>query len=166
MDRPSQPPTRAERIHTNRWKKDGYFPTNGRRKKTDFWCFQSFFYLYTPQKRRKHDTSLDFAAFLRQRKILTQKVSQKVPLKANFDKKIGKKRRKLRCRKMPQNLTKCRVCGVFAAHISGKKVKKLQNPFTMSLGCESKTYTKTRRPLLGTAWRSSTRRSRRRTPVP
>ena len=28
-----------------------------------FGIFEGFFDLYTPQKRRKHDTSLDFAAF-------------------------------------------------------------------------------------------------------
>ena len=56
-----------------------------------FGVFEPFCDLYAPQKRRKHDTSLDFAAFLRQRKILTQKVPQKVPQKANFDKKIDEK---------------------------------------------------------------------------
>ncbi len=48
-------------------------------------------HLYAPQKRRKHDTLLDFATFWRQRKILTQKVPQKGPLKNNFDKKLTKK---------------------------------------------------------------------------
>ncbi len=56
-----------------------------------FGVFEAFFDLYTPQKRRKHDTSLDFAAFLRQRKILTQKVQQKAPQKDNFDEKIDEK---------------------------------------------------------------------------
>ncbi len=60
-------------------------------KKRIFGVFEAFFDLYTPQKRRKHDTSLDFAAFLRQRKILTQKVPQKVPQKDNFDEKIDEK---------------------------------------------------------------------------
>ncbi len=44
-----------------------------------FGVFEAFFDLYTPQKRRKHDTSLK------------QKVLQKVPQKANFDEKIGEK---------------------------------------------------------------------------
>ena len=49
-------------------------------KKRIFGISEGFFDLYTPQKRRKHDTLLDFAAFLRQRKILTQKVPQKVKI--------------------------------------------------------------------------------------
>ncbi len=39
-------------------------------KKRIFGIFEAFFDLYTPQKRRKHDTSFDFAAFLRQRRFL------------------------------------------------------------------------------------------------
>ncbi len=69
-----------------------------------------FFDLYTPQKRRKHDTSLDFAAFFK----AAQKWPQKVPQKANFDKKNWRKNAaSCAAAKTPQNLTKCRVCGAY-----------------------------------------------------
>ncbi len=69
-----------------------------------------FFDLYTPQKHRKHDTSLDFAAFFK----AAQKWPQKVPQKANFDKKNWRKNAaSCAAAKTPQNLTKCRVCGAY-----------------------------------------------------
>ena len=66
-------------------------------KKRIFGIFEGFLVLYAPQKRRKHDTLLDFAAFLRQRKILTQKVPQKVRLRHRLwhDFALPKKRRKI-----------------------------------------------------------------------
>ena len=38
-------------------------PNKWKAGKTDFGVFEGFFHLYAPQKRRKKDTSLDFARF-------------------------------------------------------------------------------------------------------
>ncbi len=80
--------THEENITCNKYER---IPTNGRRKKRIFGVFKGFFYLYTPQKRRKHDTSLNFAAFFKAAQKWPQKMPQKVPQKANFDEKIGAK---------------------------------------------------------------------------
>ncbi len=46
--------------------------TSQQTEKNGFLVFSKvFFHLYAPQKRRKWDISLDFAVFLRHRKILT-----------------------------------------------------------------------------------------------
>ena len=57
------------------------------------------------------------AAFLR------QFFRQKLPFAAPFVSKF------CAAAKTPQNLTKCRVCGVFAACISQKTFKNTKNPF-------------------------------------
>ncbi len=66
-------------------------------KKRIFGVFEAFFDLYAPQTRRKHDTSLNFAAFFGQRKIMTQKVPQRQRKRQRkrWRKKVAKKRRKI-----------------------------------------------------------------------
>ncbi len=78
-----------------------------------FGAFEAFFDLCAPQKRRKHDTSVDFAAFLQQHRFLSFASPFVSPFVSKFCANGAAK--------TPQNLTKCRVCGAFAARISGKK---------------------------------------------
>ncbi len=86
------------------------YPTNGRRKKLIFGVFEGFFWTY---KCRKNAAQIFVIC---------------VTFCVTFCVKILRKwcrKNAASCgaAKTPQNLTKCRVCGVFAARISGKKLK-------------------------------------------
>ena len=92
-------------------------PTNGRRKKTDVWCFRRFFFWLiratkTPQTRhfvRFCGIFCGSADFCHLRHLLCQNFAAKTPQIAVLQNAA--------------NLTKCHVCTVFAARISGKKWK-------------------------------------------
>ncbi len=89
-------------------------PTNGRRKKTDFWCFRRFFSLIRAAKTPQIGHFVRFcgsANFCRLRHLLRHLLCQ------NFAQMLPQKRRTLRCRKnaaksneVPQ---KRRFCGVY-----------------------------------------------------
>ncbi len=103
-------------------------------KKRIFGVFEGFFDLYTPQKRRKHDTSLDFAAFLRQRKNGRKRCRKRCRKGQILTKKLAQKRRKLRCRKNAAKFNEVSCLRRFCGAYKWQKMKKSQNPFTMSLG--------------------------------
>ncbi len=96
-------------------------------KKRIFGVFEAFFYLYTPQKRRKHDTSINFAAFLLQRKNGRKRCRNG---SAKGCAKGAAKRWPKNAAKFNKVLYLRRFCGAY----KWQKMKKSQNPFTMSLG--------------------------------
>ena len=103
-------------------------------KKRIFGVFEGFFDLYTPQKRRKHDTLLYFAAFLRQRKNGRKRCRKRCRKRQILTKKLAQKRRKLRCRKNAAKFNEVSCLRRFCGAHKWQKMKKSQNPFTTSLG--------------------------------
>ncbi len=100
-------------------------------KKRIFGVFEAFFDLYAPQKRRKKDTSLDSAAYFGH--LLAPPFA--LPFAAPFVSKIlPQKRRKLRCRKNAAKSNEVSCLRRFCVAYKWPKMKKSQNPFTMSLG--------------------------------
>ncbi len=92
-------------------------------KKRILGVFEAFFDLYTPQKRRKHDTSLDFAAFLRQRKFFRLRHLLRHLLRQNFAQMVPQKRRRLWCRKNAAKFNEVLCLRRFCGTLSGKKLK-------------------------------------------
>ncbi len=99
-------------------------PNKWKAEKTDFWCFRRFFWLIhaaeTPQTRH----FVRFCGVFAAAQNFDTKGAAKGAAKGKFWwKNWQKNAASCAAAKTPQNLTKCRVCGIFAARISGKKWK-------------------------------------------